>query len=210
MIVLPCGAGKSLTGVAAASRVKKSILCLCLNSVSVDQWRHQFLLWSNLQEHQVSKFTAENKQMFATDAGVLVTTYSMLTHEGRRSEEAMRVINEMQSKEWGLMLLDEVHVVPAETFRKVISKVKAHCKLGLTATLVREDNLIDHLNFLIGPKLYEANWLDLVSQGYLANVQVSALTPVCLSQNASGLGIAACTDGPPRFTLVYARACDLT
>ncbi|QDZ25466.1 DNA repair helicase Rad25 [Chloropicon primus] len=171
VIVLPCGAGKSLTGVAAASRVKKSIICLCLNSVSVDQWRHQFLLWTNLQEHQVTKFTAENKQMFATDSGVLVTTYSMLTHEGRRSEEASRILREMQSKEWGLMLLDEVHVVPAETFRKVIAIVKSHCKLGLTATLVREDNLIDHLNFLIGPKLYEANWLDLVSQGYLANVQ---------------------------------------
>ena len=171
VIVLPCGAGKSLTGVAAASRVKKSVLCLCLNSVSVDQWRHQFLLWTNLQEHQVSKFTAENKQMFSSDAGVLVTTYSMLTHEGRRSEEASRILREMQSKEWGLMLLDEVHVVPAETFRKVIAIVKSHCKLGLTATLVREDNLIDHLNFLIGPKLYEANWLDLVSQGYLANVQ---------------------------------------
>lgn len=83
VIVLPCGAGKSLTGVSAASRVKKSVLCLCLNSVSVDQWRHQFLLWTNLQEHQVCKFTAENKQMFSSEAGVLVTTYSMLTHEGR-------------------------------------------------------------------------------------------------------------------------------
>ena len=171
VIVLPCGAGKSLTGVAAASRVKKSVLCLCLNSVSVDQWKHQFLLWTNLQEHQVCTFTAEKKKMFASEAGVLVTTYSMLTHEGRRSEEASNILREMQSKEWGIMLLDEVHVVPAETFRKVIAIVKCHCKLGLTATLVREDSLIDHLNFLIGPKLYEANWLDLVNQGYLANVQ---------------------------------------
>jgi len=171
VIVLPCGAGKSLTGVAAAARMKKSVLCLCLNSVSVDQWRHQFLMWSNLQEHQVSKFTAENKSMFSSESGVLITTYSMLTHEGRRSEAASRILADMQRREWGLMLLDEVHVVPAETFRKVIAIVKAHCKLGLTATLVREDNLIDHLNFLIGPKLYEANWLDLVNQGYLANVQ---------------------------------------
>lgn len=75
------------------------------------------------------------------------------------------------SREWGLLLMDEVHVVPAKMFRRVISQVKAHCRLGLTATLVREDDLISDLNFLIGPKLYEANWLDLTKQGYLANVQ---------------------------------------
>jgi DNA excision repair protein ERCC-3 len=67
--------------------------------------------------------------------------------------------------------MDEVHVVPAKMFRRVIGSVKAHCRLGLTATLVREDDLISDLNFLIGPKLYEANWMDLTAQGYLANVQ---------------------------------------
>lgn len=69
------------------------------------------------------------------------------------------------------MVLDEVHLAPARVFRKVMNMVNAHCKLGLTATLVREDNLITDLNFLIGPKLYEANWMDLTQQGYLANVQ---------------------------------------
>ena len=67
--------------------------------------------------------------------------------------------------------MDEVHVVPARMFRRVIGSVKAHTRLGLTATLVREDDLISDLNFLIGPKLYEANWMDLTAQGYLANVQ---------------------------------------
>jgi DNA excision repair protein ERCC-3 len=70
-----------------------------------------------------------------------------------------------------LIKMDEVHVVPAKMFRRVIGSVKAHCRLGLTATLVREDDLISDLNFLIGPKLYEANWMDLTAQGYLANVQ---------------------------------------
>ena len=69
------------------------------------------------------------------------------------------------------MLLDEVHVVPAAMSRKVIGITKAHCKLGLTATLVREDEKVEHLNFLIGPKLYEANWLDLQRDGHIANVQ---------------------------------------
>lgn len=74
-------------------------------------------------------------------------------------------------REWGLLLMDEVHVVPAQMFRKVISIVHSHTKLGLTATLVREDEKIGDLNFLIGPKLYEANWLDLTRAGHIANVQ---------------------------------------
>jgi DNA excision repair protein ERCC-3 len=69
------------------------------------------------------------------------------------------------------MLLDEVHVAPADMFQKVLQIVNAHCKLGLTATLVREDNRIKDLSFLVGPKLYEANWIDLTRQGFLANVQ---------------------------------------
>ena len=77
----------------------------------------------------------------------------------------------VSAREWGLMILDEVHVAPADMFQKVLQIVNAHCKLGLTATLVREDNKIKNLSFLVGPKLYEANWMDLTQQGYLANVQ---------------------------------------
>ena len=77
----------------------------------------------------------------------------------------------VRSREWGCMLLDEVHVAPADMFQKVLQIVNAHCKLGLTATLVREDNRIKDLSFLVGPKLYEANWIDLTRQGFLANVQ---------------------------------------
>jgi DNA excision repair protein ERCC-3 len=77
----------------------------------------------------------------------------------------------MQSREWGLMILDEVHVVPASMFRKVTSAIAAQTKLGLTATLLREDDKIKDLNFLIGPKLYEANWMELADQGHIAKVQ---------------------------------------
>ena len=171
VIVLPCGAGKSLTGVAAAARVKKSVICLCTNAVSVDQWKQQFQMWTNLQSEQIASFTADRKEHFQGDAGVVVTTYSMVAFGGRRSEEAARIIGWLQSREWGLMLLDEVHVFPADTVRKVIAVVKAHCKLGLTATLIREDTKIQDLHYLVGPKMYEANWLDLVQDGHLANVQ---------------------------------------
>lgn len=173
IIVLPCGAGKSLTGIAAAARIRKSTLCLCTSSVSVDQWSAQFKLWTNLSDENIVRFTSQNKEEFPPpdEACVCVTTYNMVSAGGKRSEGSERILEAIRSREWGCMLLDEVHVVPAAMFRKVIGITKAHCKLGLTATLVREDDKVDHLNFLIGPKLYEANWLDLQRDGHIANVQ---------------------------------------
>lgn len=77
----------------------------------------------------------------------------------------------LRGQEWGMIVLDEVHTIPAKQFRRVLTTISSHCKLGLTATLVREDDKITDLNFLIGPKLYEANWMELWSNGYLARVQ---------------------------------------
>lgn len=172
VIVLPCGAGKSLVGVTAACTIKKPTLCLCTSSVSVEQWRYQFSTWATIPREQVGRFVASaggaEKSYYG---GVTVTTYSMISHSGRRAAESERMLNELKQKEWGLLLLDEVHVVPANVFRKVIGVIKAHCKLGLTATLLREDEKIGDINFLIGPKLYEANWLDLQRDNYLATVQ---------------------------------------
>lgn len=173
VIVLPCGAGKSLVGVTAACTIKKPTLCLCTSSVSVEQWRYQFATWSTMPRDHIGRFVAssggpKDKSFYG---GVTVTTYSMISHQGRRAAESERMLNELKQKEWGLLLLDEVHVVPANVFRRVIGVIKAHCKLGLTATLLREDEKIGDINFLIGPKLYEANWLDLQRDNYLATVQ---------------------------------------
>mmetsp|Transcript_8477 Transcript_8477/g.37800 ORF Transcript_8477/g.37800 Transcript_8477/m.37800 type:complete len:83 (+) Transcript_8477:1934-2182(+) len=82
----------------------------------------------------------------------------MIAHSGKRAVETQKMLDRIKDTEWGLILLDEVHVVPANMFRKVLGVIKAHCKLGLTATLLREDQKIGDINFLIGPKLYEANW----------------------------------------------------
>ncbi len=109
--------------------------------------------------------------MFTGNTGVIVTTYSMVTQTRERSHDAKKMMQFLQGREWGLMLLDEVHVVPANIFRKVTSNIKTHSKLGLTATLLREDDKISDLNFLIGPKLYEANWMELSEQGHIAKVQ---------------------------------------
>ena len=95
----------------------------------------------------------------------------MIAYQGKRSWESEQVMKHLQSLEWGLLLLDEVHTIPAKQFRRVLSVIQAHCKLGLTATLVREDGKIADLNFLIGPKLYEANWMELQNNGFIARVQ---------------------------------------
>ncbi|PWN47226.1 putative SSL2-DNA helicase [Violaceomyces palustris] len=171
IIVLPCGAGKTLVGITAACTIKKSCLVLCTSSVSVYQWRQQFLQWSNIQDNQISVFTADQKEKFSGASGIVVSTYSMVANTGKRSHTSQKMMNFLESREWGFILLDEVHVVPASMFRRVLTKIKAHSKLGLTATLVREDEKIDELNFLVGPKLYEANWMDLAAKGHIATVQ---------------------------------------
>lgn len=171
IIVLPCGAGKTLVGITAACTIRKSVIVLCTSSVSVMQWRQQFLQWCTIQPENVAVFTSENKEMFTSDAGLVVSTYSMVANTRNRSHDSQKVMDFLTSREWGFIILDEVHVVPAAMFRRVVTTIAAHAKLGLTATLVREDDKIDDLNFLIGPKLYEANWMDLALKGHIANVQ---------------------------------------
>lgn len=171
IIVLPCGAGKTLVGITAACTIRKSVIVLCTSSVSVMQWRQQFLQWCTIQPENVAVFTSDNKEMFQSEAGLVVSTYSMVANTRNRSHDSQKVMDFLTSREWGFIILDEVHVVPAAMFRRVVTTIAAHAKLGLTATLVREDDKISDLNFLIGPKLYEANWMDLAQKGHIANVQ---------------------------------------
>ncbi|VDN60863.1 unnamed protein product [Dracunculus medinensis] len=176
VIVLPCGAGKTLVGVTAATTVNKSCLCLATSNVSVEQWRAQFKLWSTIRDDQLVRFTREARDAVPSGPNickpiVCISTYSMVAYTGKRTyvaEEAMKFI---ENREWGLVILDEVHTIPAKMFRRVLTIVRAHCKLGLTATLVREDDKITDLNFLIGPKIYEANWMELQKAGHIAKVQ---------------------------------------
>ncbi|XP_006909552.1 general transcription and DNA repair factor IIH helicase subunit XPB [Pteropus alecto] len=170
VIVLPCGAGKSLVGVTAACTIRKRCLVLGNSAVSVEQWKAQFKMWSTIDDSQICRFTSDAKDK-PIGCSIAISTYSMLGHTTKRSWEAERVMEWLKTQEWGLMILDEVHTIPAKMFRRVLTIVQAHCKLGLTATLVREDDKIVDLNFLIGPKLYEANWMELQNNGYIAKVQ---------------------------------------
>lgn len=171
IIVLPCGAGKTLVGITAACTMKKSILIICNSAMSVVQWRTEFLKWSNISAQDIALFTAEHKERFNGNAGIVITNYTMMGKTEGRAFDTQKVMDFLKNREWGLMILDEVHVAPANIFRKVTSNIASHAKLGLTATLLREDDKIKDLNFLIGPKLYEANWMELADQGHIARVQ---------------------------------------
>ena len=171
IIVLPCGAGKTLVGVTAACTIKKGVVVLANSNISALQWRNEFQKWSNVDPAAIAIFSSGNRSVFTGSTGIIITTYSMVTNTRERAQESARMIEFLRSREWGLLLMDEVHVAPAQVFRKVIGSIKSHSKLGMTATLLREDDKIDDLNFLIGPKLYEANWMELSQQGHIARVQ---------------------------------------
>lgn len=169
LIVLACGAGKSMVGVSAVCKMQKSCVILCNSGVSIQQWKKEFETWSTINDSQIRLFTAEKKQK-PTDACIFISTYQMMSFDGSINAQTIEIMELIKQQSWGLMILDEVHTMPAESFRKILSSVRAHVKLGLTATLVREDNKIDDLDFLIGPKLYEANWKELEQNGYIAQV----------------------------------------
>ncbi|KAK5137792.1 hypothetical protein LTR08_007364 [Meristemomyces frigidus] len=171
IIVLPCGAGKTLVGITAACTEKKSVIVLCTSATSAGQWRSEFIKWSNINPDDVIIFTSTEKGRIPNRACIIICTYSMVTQNTRRAHDSKQTMDQIMGREWGLMVLDEVHVVPAEMFRRVTERIKTHSKLGLTATLLREDDKIKDLNFLIGPKLYEANWLQLSEEGHIARVQ---------------------------------------
>jgi DNA excision repair protein ERCC-3 len=171
IIVLPCGAGKTLVGITAGCTIRKGIIVMCTSAMSVFQWSNEFKKWSDINSGDVAVFTSGEKEKFRGETGVIVSTYSMISQTRQRAHDSEEMMKWITSREWGLMILDEVHVVPAAIFRKVAENVRAHCKLGLTATLLREDDKITDLNYIIGPKLYEANWMELADQGHIAKVQ---------------------------------------
>ncbi|VWU48077.1 DNA repair helicase RAD25, putative [Hepatocystis sp. ex Piliocolobus tephrosceles] len=170
IIVLPCGVGKTLTGITAASTIKKSALFLTTSAVAVEQWKKQFEDFTNIHPRHIRILTSDYKFDLwpINEAGVLISTYTMLSYSGKRSEQSLKIVNDIKRREWGLLVFDEVQFAPAPSFRRINDIVKSHCKLGLTATLVREDLLIRDLQWIIGPKLYEANWVELQNKGFLA------------------------------------------
>ena len=165
VIVLPCGAGKTVVAMAVMNRVGAKTLVLTTNTVAVRQWREEILDKTNLGPDDVAEYTGESK----TVAPITISTYQMLTW--RRSKSADFEHMELFSgHNWGLVVYDEVHLLPAPIFR-VTAELQARRRLGLTATLVREDGKEDEVFCLIGPKRYDVPWKILEGQGFIATAR---------------------------------------
>lgn len=175
LLILPCGAGKTYCGVNITSKMKKNAVIFCTSTLAVNQWKEQYKKWSNIDPKQISKFTSDSKSEWDFNAAIIITTYAMFSVTTQKSGHSLNMINKCKERTWGLMILDEVHLAPAEMFRKVTTEFKAHVKLGLTATMIREDGLIEDLPFLVGPKLFEVDLLSLRANKYIATIHCTEI-----------------------------------
>jgi DNA excision repair protein ERCC-3 len=160
VVVLPCGAGKTLVGAAAMAQAQKTTLILVTNIVAGRQWRRELLARTSLTEDEIGEYSGERKEI----RPVTIATYQIMT--SRRKGE-YRHLELFDSRDWGLIVYDEVHLLPAPIFR-LTADLQSRRRLGLTATLVREDGREDDVFSLIGPKRYDAPWKDIESQGWIA------------------------------------------
>ncbi|HEX8451088.1 MAG TPA: DNA repair helicase XPB [Longimicrobium sp.] len=162
VVVLPCGAGKTLVGMECMARVGSSTLVLTTSVTAVRQWIREILDRTTLHEDQVGEYTGQAKDV----KPVTVATYQVLTHRDSR-EGAFRHLELFDRRDWGLIVYDEVHLLPAPVFQ-VTAGLQARRRLGLTATLVREDGREDDVFALIGPKKADVPWKELEGQGWIA------------------------------------------
>ena len=162
VIVLPCGAGKTIVGLAVMNRVGAKTLVLTTNTVAVSQWRQEILDKTDLTEDDVAEYTGDSKRV----APITISTYQMLTwRKSKKAEfEHMALFS---AHNWGLVVYDEVLLLPAPIFR-VTADLQARRRLGLTATLIREDGKEDEVFCLIGPKRFEVPWKVLEGRGFIA------------------------------------------
>lgn len=160
VVVLPCGAGKTIVGATAMTVAKTSTLILVTNTVSARQWKAELLKRTSLSEDDIGEYSGSVKEV----KPVTIATYQILTTK-RKNEYAHLAL--LDAKDWGLIVYDEVHLLPAPIF-KMTADLQARRRLGLTATLVREDGKEGDVFSLIGPKRFDAPWKEIEAQGYIA------------------------------------------
>ncbi|CAM3835202.1 DNA repair helicase XPB [Tsukamurella ocularis] len=160
VVVLPCGAGKTMVGAAAMARAQATTLILVTNTVAGRQWKRELLARTSLTEEEIGEYSGEKKEI----RPVTIATYQVLT---RKSKGEYKNLDLFDSRDWGLMIYDEVHLLPAPVFR-MTADLQSRRRLGLTATLVREDGREGDVFSLIGPKRYDAPWKDIEAQGWIA------------------------------------------
>lgn len=162
VIVLPCGAGKTIVGMAAMAQLQTSTLILTPNTVAVRQWINELMDKTSLTEDLIGEYTGSQKNI----RPVTVSTYQILTYRKRGTEEFPH-FSLFNARNWGFIIYDEVHLLPAPVFR-ITAEIQARRRLGLTATLVREDGMEGNVFSLIGPQKYNVPWKDLEKEGWIA------------------------------------------
>src|ERR1700756_1983953 len=160
VVVLPCGAGKTLVGAAAMAKAGATTLILVTNTVAGRQWKRELIARTSLTEEEIGEYSGERKEI----RPVTIATYQVMT---RKSKGEYRHLDLFDSRDWGLIIYDEVHLLPAPVFR-MTADLQSRRRLGLTATLVREDGREADVFSLIGPKRYDAPWKDIENQGWIA------------------------------------------
>lgn len=160
VVVLPCGAGKTIVGALAMTLAQATTLILVTNTVSARQWRAELLKRTTLTEDEIGEYSGAKKEI----RPVTIATYQVMTTKRQGIYPHLEVFD---SRDWGLIIYDEVHLLPAPIFR-FTADIQSRRRLGLTATLVREDGRESDVFSLIGPKRYDAPWKDIETQGYIA------------------------------------------
>ncbi len=163
VVVLPCGAGKTLVGAAAMARASATTLILVTNTVSARQWRDELLRRTTLTADEIGEYSGARKEI----RPVTIATYQVITTKRNGVHPHLELFS---ARDWGLVIYDEVHLLPAPVFR-MTADLQARRRLGLTATLVREDGHEGDVFSLIGPKRFDAPWKDLENQGWIAPAQ---------------------------------------
>ncbi|MCK5156700.1 MAG: DEAD/DEAH box helicase [Spirochaetales bacterium] len=161
-LVLPCGSGKTIIGMAAMEALKTNTLIVTTNIAAVHQWIYELLDKTNLTREQIGEYTGDRKEVLP----ITVCTYQILTWRKNKDSEFPH-LSIFRERDWGLIMYDEVHVLPAPVF-KVTAEIQAISRLGLTATLIREDNREDEVFSLVGPKRYDVPWKELEQKGWIA------------------------------------------
>jgi DNA excision repair protein ERCC-3 len=160
VVVLPCGAGKTAVGMGAMATAKAQTLILVTNTVAARQWRRELLARTTLGQDEIGEYSGERKEI----KPVTIATYQVMV---TRRKGAYPHLDLFSAQEWGLVLYDEVHLLPAPVFR-MTAEIQSRRRLGLTATLVREDKREGDVFSLIGPKRFDAPWRDMEAQGWIA------------------------------------------
>ncbi len=160
VVVLPCGAGKTLVGAATMAQVQATTLILVTNTVSARQWKDELMRRTTLTADEIGEYSGARKEI----RPVTIATYQVMT---TRRKGVYAHLELLDARDWGLVIYDEVHLLPAPIFR-MTANLQARRRVGLTATLIREDGREGDVFSLIGPKRYDAPWKDIESQGYIA------------------------------------------